>query len=44
MDPNDFKPDHVRAYTVPCSEEQQLAKKISRFVAIEVPEEDFFSE
>jgi hypothetical protein len=42
MDPN-FKPIHVRAYTVPRSVEQQLrhSKEIVRLVDIGVLEEDY---
>jgi hypothetical protein len=45
MDPN-WKPTHVRAYTVPRSVEQQLqqSKKIVRLVDIGVLEEDYSSE
>jgi hypothetical protein len=45
MDPN-FKPIHMRAYTVPRSMEQQLheGKEIVRLVDIGILEEDYSSE
>jgi hypothetical protein len=45
MDP-DYRPVHVRAYTVPRSVEQQLqqSKEIVRLVGIGVLEEDYSSE